>query len=99
MHRVLFLILLLGIDWVLDPSFGTSPFSKPLSSTEAVCASLTFKHDLVIRIESLYMPAETGPSDSLLPPLQQPIPAYPSEASLSSVLGRGLLYLLQSIRC
>jgi hypothetical protein len=99
MYRIVFLVLLLWIDWEMDTSFGTSPVSKPLSSTEAACASLSFKHQLVVRIQSLHMKVEASLSDSLSPPPQHPIPAYSSEASLSSFLGDGLLYMLQSIQC
>jgi hypothetical protein len=99
MCRILFLTLLLWVDWELDTSFGTSPLSRPLSSTEAVCHSLSFKHDLAVKIQSLIMPTATCLSGSFSSPAQQPIPAALLEASPSWVLGDELLYLLQSFQC
>jgi hypothetical protein len=41
----------LAIDWYLDPSFGTSPSSRQLGSTEAVCNSLAHRNDIRQKID------------------------------------------------
>jgi hypothetical protein len=42
----LFLLLLLAGDWAGDPYFGRSPLSRPMSSQDAFCHSLTFRDDI-----------------------------------------------------
>jgi hypothetical protein len=46
MPRLVFLLLLLSVDWYFDTSFGTSPFDRPMSSTEAFCKALAYKQDI-----------------------------------------------------
>jgi hypothetical protein len=53
MQRLFFLLLLLCVDWYFDTSFGTSPFTRPMYSTEVVCNSLACKRDFDLEIDTL----------------------------------------------
>src|SRR5207248_6950132 len=43
----LFLLLLLGADWLGDPYFGKSPLSRPYQSQDAFCHSLAHRVTLL----------------------------------------------------
>jgi hypothetical protein len=96
--RFLFLLVLLGIDWYFDTSFGQSPFDGPMSSTAAVCQSSVQKQRVCKRLEVANLIEATplveaaDPHLSALPPLRGKAGAFvPPDADLA--------YVFMSMQC
>jgi hypothetical protein len=50
--RFCLLIVLLGVGWYFDTSFGTSPFTRPMHSTEVFCHSTTYRDNVIKQIDA-----------------------------------------------
>ena len=87
MQRLVFLLLLLAVDWYFDTSFGTSPFDRPMSSTEAFCKALAYKQDIQ---QELSRPELRGPAQMAIlvaPPVRASLLDYESPDSISPEAG------------
>ena len=95
--RIVLVFLLLGIDWYFDTSFGTSPFTRPMYSTEVVCSSLGHKHNIQQQID--------GPDVRDPAPIASPIQPSPSphplggEVPVSILSGADPVYSFMSMQC
>jgi hypothetical protein len=97
MPRLAFVLLLLGIDWYVDTSCGLSPFTRPMYSTEVVCKSIVYKHDIqqtIDRPEAL----DADSSASLLQRSASPMSAR-SEAPVLILPGADPIFAFMSMQC
>lgn len=95
--RLLFLLMLLAVDWYFDTSFGNSPVSTPLSSTEAVYQSPVQKQRVCKKLEVADF---TGPAplvEAAHPHLAAP-PLW-GRAGAFAPPGAGLAYVFMSMQC
>jgi hypothetical protein len=97
MQRLTLLLLLLGIDWYFDTSFGTSPFTRPMYSTEVVCNSLSYKHDLQTKLD-LPDSLDVASSACLIDPMPSPIPGA-AKAPLPALPSAAHTYIFMTMQC
>jgi hypothetical protein len=98
MHRLVLLLLLLCVDWYFDTSFGTSPLTRPMYSTETFCHSMVYKQDVQRKIDGPELidaaAAAIGPSQCC------PAPVRALQESASSIVSStDLVYVFMSIQC
>jgi len=72
MYRLALLLLLLGVDWYFDTSLGTCPFDRPMSSTEAFCKALAYKHDIQQEISRPVLQCPAQVTILVVPPVMSP---------------------------
>jgi hypothetical protein len=98
MQRLFFLLLLLGVDWYFDTSFGTSPFTRPMYSTEVVCNSLDCKRDIDLKIDTLPLVSHASFVVNKVWTLP-PSPTLLQSNSSHFLLDPSSAYLLMSMQC
>jgi hypothetical protein len=98
MQRFFFLLLLLGFDWYFDTSFGTSPFTRPMYSTEVICNSLACKHDINVKIDLLPLISYASVVVNRVR-TQLPSPTLLQSNSSHFFSDSSLTYLLMSMQC
>jgi hypothetical protein len=95
--RLLFLLMLLAIDWYFDTSFGNSPVSTPMSSTEAVCPSPVQKQRVCKRLEVTDLIGATPLIEAAGPHLAPP--PLRGKAGAFVPPGADLAYVFMSMQC
>ena len=96
--RLLFLLMLLAIDWYFDTNFGNSPVSPPMSSTEAVCPSPVQKQRVCKGLEVADSIGATPLVEAADPHLAAP-PPLRGKARAFVPPGADLAYVFMSMQC
>jgi hypothetical protein len=97
MPGVILLLLLLGTDWYFDTSCGTSPFARPMCSTEVVCQSLVYKHCIQQKMDR----PELWDADPTACPIEpSSSPMFPGRDEPASVLlSASPIHVFMSMQC